>query len=127
MPEHGRPRSISLDTAPLDSAPTLDEVLADPLLVMRRPRTIESEECRSDGTYEPAAAPFLLWGGEPLDGSTGPTLHPGPDGQPVGWATMENRMAIHRLPDRASASSPRPEERCVGQEGVKTCESRWSP
>lgn len=100
MPEHGRPRSISLDTAPLDSAPTLDEVLADPLLVMRRPRTIESEECRADGTYDPAAAPFLLWGGEPLDGSTGPTLHPGPDGQLVGWATMENRMAIHRLPDR---------------------------
>ena len=23
-----------------------------------------------------AAAPFLLWGGEPLEGATGPTLHP---------------------------------------------------
>ena len=100
IPEHGRPRSIALDTAPLDTAPTLDEVRADPLLAMRLPRTIDADECRPDGTYDPAAAPFLLWGGEPLEGATGPTLHPGPDGQLVGWATMENRMAIQRLPRR---------------------------
>lgn len=100
IPEQGRPRSIALDTAPLDTAPTLDEVRADPLLAMRLPRTIEADECRPDGTYDPAAAPFLLWGGEPLEGATGPTLHPGPDGQLVGWATMENRMAIQRLPRR---------------------------
>lgn len=100
IPEHGRPRSIALDTAPLDTAPTLDDVRADGLLAMRRPRTIDTDECRADGSYDPAAAPFLLWGGEPLEGATGPTLHPGPDGQLVGWATMENRMVIHRLPRR---------------------------
>lgn len=100
IPEHGRPRSIALGTAPLDAAPTLDDVLADPLLAMRRPRTVEVDECRADGSYDPAAAPFLLWGGEPLEGATGPTLHPGPGGQLVGWATMENRMAIRRLPGR---------------------------
>jgi acyl-CoA thioester hydrolase len=102
IPEHGRPRSIALDTAPLDTAPTLDDVLADPLLAMRLPRTIDADECRPDGSYDPAAAPFLLWGGEPLEGATGPTLHPGPDGQLVGWATMENRMAIRRLPERGA-------------------------
>lgn len=100
VPEHGRPRSIALDTAPLQTAPTLDDVQADALLAMRRPRTIEDDECRADGSYDPAAAPFLLWGGEALEGATGPTLHPGPDGQLVGWATMENRMVIHRLPRR---------------------------
>lgn len=100
IPEHGRPRSIALDTAPLETAPTLADVQADELLAMRRPRTIEADECRSDGSYDPAAAPFLLWGGEPLEGATGPTLHPGPDGQLVGWATMENRMVVHRLPRR---------------------------
>lgn len=100
IPEHGRPRSIALDTRPLDAAPPLDDVRRDELLAMRRPRTIEADECLADGSYDPAAAPFLLWGGEPLEGATGPTLHPGPDGQLVGWATMENRMVINRLPER---------------------------
>ena len=98
IPEHGRPRSISLDTRPLDAAPTFDAVRRDELLAMRLPRTIGPEECLADGSYDPSGAPFLLWGGEPLEGATGPTLHPGPDGQLVGWATMENRMVIHRLP-----------------------------
>lgn len=100
IPEHGRPRSISLDTRPLDAAPTFAAVRSDELLAMRLPRTIDADECLPDGTYDPAGAPFLLWGGEPLEGATGPTLHPGPGGQLVGWATMENRMAIHRLPER---------------------------
>lgn len=100
IPEHGRPRSIALDTAPLDTAPSLGDVQGDTLLAMRRPRTIDAEECRPDGSYDPSSAPFLLWGGEPLEGATGPTLHPGPDGQLVGWATMENRMVVNRLPRR---------------------------
>lgn len=100
IPEHGRPRSIALDTDPIDTAPSLEDVQAEPLLAMRLPRTIEADECGPDGRYDPAAAPFLLWGGEPLEGATGPTLHPTGDGQLVGWATMENRMAIRRLPER---------------------------
>lgn len=100
IPEHGRPRSIALDTAPLDTAPSLEQVQADALLAMRRPRTVEADECLPDGSYDPSSAPFLLWGGEPLEGATGPTLHPGPDGQLVGWATMENRMVVNRLPRR---------------------------
>jgi acyl-CoA thioesterase FadM len=100
IPEHGRPRSIALDTTPLETAPSLDDVRADTLLTMRRPRTVEADECLPDGTYDPGATPFLLWGGEPLEGATGPTLHPGPGGQLVGWATMENRMVIRRLPRR---------------------------
>ena len=100
IPEHGRPRSIHLDTDPLAVAPTLDEVRADEILAMRLPRQIEAEECRPDGSYEPSFAPMLLWGGEALEGATGPTLHEGPDGQLVGWATMEHRLLIRRLPRR---------------------------
>ncbi|MFP5321736.1 MAG: hypothetical protein ACLGIC_07785 [Acidimicrobiia bacterium] len=98
IPEHGRPRTISLDTEPLAAAPTLAELQADPLLAMRHPRRIEAEECRPDGGYDPGNGPMLLWGGEPLEGATGPTLHAGPNGEVVGWATMEHRMAISRLP-----------------------------
>lgn len=100
IPEHGRPRSIDLATDPLAGAPSFDEVLADPLLALRRPRSVEAEECRPDGSYEPTYAPMLLWGGEPLDGAAGPTLHPGPNGELIGWATLEHRMVARRLPRR---------------------------
>jgi acyl-CoA thioesterase FadM len=98
IPEHGRPRSISLDTDPLASSPTLAELQADPLLVMRRVREISADECLPDGSYDPGNGPMLLWGGEPLEGSTGPMLHPGPNGQLIGWASMEHRMVVSRLP-----------------------------
>lgn len=98
IPPHGRPRTVSLDTQPLDHAPTLAQLQADPLLAMRQPRTIGGDECRPDGSYDPGNGPMLLWAGEPLAGSTGPTLHPGPDGQLIGWATMEHRMVVSRMP-----------------------------
>lgn len=100
IPEHGRPRSIRLDTDPLAVAPSFADALADGVLAMRLPRAVDAAECRPDGSYDPAGAPMLLWGGEPLEGATGPTLHPGPNGELIGWATMENRMVIHRLPRR---------------------------
>lgn len=100
IPEHGRPRTILLDTDPLAVAPSFDDALADRVLAMRLPRPVDAAECRPDGSYEPAGAPMLLWGGEPLESATGPTLHPGPNGELIGWATMENRMVTNRLPRR---------------------------
>ncbi len=100
IPEHGRPRSIDLGTDPLAAAPSFEDVLADGVLALRRPRPVDVEECRPDGSYEPTYAPMLLWGGEPLDGAAGPTLHPGPNGELIGWATLEHRMAVDRLPRR---------------------------
>jgi acyl-CoA thioesterase FadM len=100
IPERGRPRTISLATDPIAAAPDLAQVEGDALLAMRRPRTVEADECRPDGTYDPGNGPMLLWGGEPLEGATGPTLHPGPNGELIGWATMEHRMAFQRLPRR---------------------------
>jgi len=98
IPEAGRPRSISLDTQPLDRAPALAELRADPLLAMRHPREVGTDECLPDGSYDAGNGPMLLWGGEPLEGATGPTLHPGPNGELVGWATMEHRMVVARWP-----------------------------
>lgn len=98
IPEHGRPRTISLDTDPLAAPPALDDLRADGPLAMRLPREIGAEECGPDGAYDPGNGPMLLWGGEPLEGATGPALHPGPNGEVIGWATMENRMVVRRYP-----------------------------
>lgn len=100
VPEQGRPRSIDLGTDPLATAPSFEQVLADAPLALRHPRLVEAEECRPDGSYEPTYAPMLLWGGEPLDGAVGPTLHPGPNGELIGWATLEHRIVVDRLPRR---------------------------
>lgn len=98
IPERGRPRSIPVDTDPVAAAPTLDEVRADEGLAWRRPRPVDAAECDGDGTYDPGNGPMLVWGGEPLEGSAGPALHPGPDGQLIGWAAMEHRIVFRRLP-----------------------------
>jgi acyl-CoA thioesterase FadM len=98
VPEHGAPRTITLDTDPLGGAPGLDDVRGDDLLAMRLPREVGADECRPDGSYDPGNGPMLLWGGEPLHGATGPALHPGPNGELIGWATMEHRMVTRRLP-----------------------------
>ncbi len=99
IPDGGGPRSIRLDSDPLATAPDLDG--ARQLgLAMRRPRAIEADECEADGSYPVTNAPMLVWGGEPVNGSTGPSLYDGPDGQRIGWAAMENRMVLRRLPRR---------------------------
>ncbi len=99
IPERGRPRSIRLDTDPVASAPDLDTAIGRGL-AMRAPRTIGADECEPDGSYRPTDAPMLVWGGTPLNGSAGPSLYDGPDGQRIGWAAMENRILLHRLPRR---------------------------
>ncbi len=97
IPTRGQPRSIRLDTDPIRSAPTLDEV-RERDLAMRHPRTVEPDECGADGWLRAHDAPMLLWGGEPLEGASAPTLHDGPDGARIGWASMETRVAVRRLP-----------------------------
>ena len=43
--------------------------------------------------------PMLIWGGAAADGQEFELIHTGPEGQPVGWATMETRIGIARLPE----------------------------
>ena len=97
-PAHGATRSISLDTDPLLRPPSLDE-LRDHGLAIRKVRTIGTEECNEAGTFVWAMAPGLTWGGEPVDDRAPVWLHEGPDGERMGWASMETRMCIRRLPN----------------------------
>lgn len=98
IPEHGRPRSISLDDEPLAAAPT-HAAASDAGLAMRHPRAVAADECDDEGRYRMALAPMLTWGGEPVDDSSGPMLHANDDGSVVvGWAAMETRLVVGRLP-----------------------------
>ena len=45
---------------------------------------------------------MLVWGGEPLAGSSGAELHDGPDGQKIGWASMESWVVVACYPRRGA-------------------------
>jgi acyl-CoA thioester hydrolase len=97
VPPHGAPRSIALDTDPLASAPGIDR-LRELDLAVRKERAVTAEECDAAGDYQPTMAAMLVWGGEPVDGRFPPLLHDGPNGERMGWASMETRMVVRRLP-----------------------------
>lgn len=103
VPEHGRPRSIAIDTA---LTPPPLAVVRDRGLARRLERTVTPEECEADGSVRWDAMPMLTWGGEPVDGREMEHLHEGPNGERIGWATMETRITLHRrarLGDRIQA------------------------
>lgn len=94
----GVARTIDLDADPMLTAPTLDEVRARGL-AMREPRSVTGDECDEAGDYVPEFAPMLTWAGTPVGGGArGDVLHDGPNGERMGWASMETRMAAPRLP-----------------------------
>ena len=43
-------------------------------------------------------APMLVWAGEPIERRFPELLHEGPNGERMGWASMETRIVIRRLP-----------------------------
>lgn len=92
-------RTINLDLDPLACAPTLD-LVRERRLEVRKPRLINPEECDEDGYFRADMALLLLWAGEPPDHSEGwgPGLYEGPDGELMGWAVMETRVQLDRLP-----------------------------
>jgi acyl-CoA thioester hydrolase len=96
-PAHAATRTISLDTDLMSSTPTLDTVVARGL-EMRRERPVTAEECDGEGRYRIEMAPLLTWAGEPLGGESGPMLDETPDGRLMGWASMETRLQVARLP-----------------------------
>jgi acyl-CoA thioesterase FadM len=97
VPAHGAPRSIPLETDPVASAPSL-ATLRGLDLAIRKERAVTAEECDEQGGYLPTMAAALVWGGEPVDGRFPPLLHEGPHGERMGWASMETRMVVARLP-----------------------------
>ena len=97
IPTAGRPRSIPLDTDPVASAPGLDQLRAQDLAI-RRVRAITAEECDEHGDYLPTMAALLVWAGEPAHQRFPEMLHEGTDGERMGWASMETRIVMARLP-----------------------------
>ncbi len=97
IPRRGATRTISLETDPVASAPTLAD-LRSRALAIRKVRDVTPEECGADGAYLPTMAAALVWAGEPIEGRFPELLHEGPNGERMGWASMETRMRIRRLP-----------------------------
>ena len=97
IPEHGKPRTIRLNLDPMIAAPDLATARARDLAI-RAPRPVGAEECDEAGNFRASDSPMLVWGGEPLSADTGPMLHDGPNGEKIGWAAMENRVVVGRLP-----------------------------
>lgn len=95
LPAHGAPRSIDLDATP--ARPSLDTV-RDLGLAMRAARVIDEEDTGGTSTVPAHLVPMLIWGGTPPDGSAQELLHTGPGGERFGWATMETRIGVDRLP-----------------------------
>ncbi|MEY2571201.1 MAG: acyl-CoA thioester hydrolase, partial [Acidimicrobiaceae bacterium] len=96
---YAAPRTIDLSLDLLATAPSL-EVVRERGLDVRLPRTITEDECDERGGYRPEATMMLLWAGELPDHveGWGPDLHDGPDGELMGWALMETRVQLDRLP-----------------------------
>jgi acyl-CoA thioesterase FadM len=97
LPPHGDTRSFDLLADPVASAPSLDE-LRDRELAVRKVRAVTAEECDADGDYVWTNAPALTWGGEPIGRELPAMLQQGPNGERMGWASMETRMMLRRLP-----------------------------
>ena len=96
---YAAPRSVDLGCDALATAPPL-ELVRERGLEVRMPRTITADECDERGRHRPEATMMLLWGGEAPDHveGWGPNLHEGPDGELMGWALMETRVQLARLP-----------------------------
>lgn len=97
LPEHAAPRSISLDTDLLVDTPTLD-VVRERGLAMRRVRPVGADECDERGRYRVEMAPMLTWGGEQVEEDPTEILHETDEGVLMGWASMETRVQIGKLP-----------------------------
>lgn len=95
LPAHGAPRSIDLDAEVV--TPGL-ETVRDLGLELRAPRQVDAEDTDGGRSVARHLVPGLIWGGTPPDGSETELVHIGADGEQVGWATMETRVGIHRLP-----------------------------
>ena len=87
LPDHGRPRSIDIDTDAFATAPTLDAAI-DADLAIRHPRAIDADDTGGAASVPAWRVPSLFWGGDHIDG-TGEWIRSGPDGQRLASATME--------------------------------------
>jgi len=95
-PEHGRPRSIDLETEP-PAVPL--SLLRERDLSMREARAVRADECDAAGHYIASNYQELFWGGRPIErGKSDSWLIDLEGGGKMGWATLESRGILHALP-----------------------------
>lgn len=95
LPEHGRPRSLRLDTDALTNAPTLEEVQQRDL-AMRLARDVTTDDSMGADHVPAWLANNLIWAGE-RPGGEEDWIRTGPNGERIAFATMESRLWIGRL------------------------------
>lgn len=95
-PEHGRPRTVDLSREP--QALSLDEA-RDRGIAMRQVRELREEECTDGGFFPAVRYGELIWGGVPVSAKTGfLPLQDLEGGGKFGWAILESRGILRRLP-----------------------------
>ncbi|MDG2304473.1 MAG: thioesterase family protein [Candidatus Binatia bacterium] len=95
-PEHGRPRTVDLSREPrglsLEEARTRG-------IAMREVRELREDECTDAGFFPAVRYGELVWGGVPLPDRSGfMPLQPLEGGGQFGWAILESRGILRRLP-----------------------------
>jgi len=97
VPEHGRARSLSLESDAAGSAPELSQIL-DLDIAVRKPRDVTTEDTGGATTVPAEMRPNLIWDGEPVRDNDIGFLRRGPNGENIGFATMESQLQLVRLP-----------------------------
>ncbi len=95
LPAYGAPRSLSLDTDALASAPSLEQ-LHDLGLAMRKPRKVDADDTQGAETVPPSNFANLLWGGVPFEDHV--WIRTLPNGDQYAYAVMEQRMWVRPGP-----------------------------
>lgn len=98
LPDHGRPRSLRLDTDAVATAPKLEELLERDLAI-RKPRTVTTEDTEGADTVPTWLVNNLIWGGERIDDET-EWIRTLPNGERQAFVVMESRVwiAAHGVP-----------------------------
>ena len=96
LPEHGRPRSLRLESDGLASAPSLERVRSLDL-ASRKPRVVDSHDTLGGDTVPPQMGGSLLWGGERFDDQES-WVRTLPNGARFAFVVMESRMWIRSAP-----------------------------
>lgn len=102
LPEHGRPRSLRLDSDGLASAPSLQRV-QELGLASRKPRTVDSDDTLGADAVPPEMGASLLWGGERFETEES-WVRTLPNGDRFAYVVMESRMWIRSAPVRLGTS-----------------------
>ncbi|MEM9204663.1 MAG: thioesterase family protein, partial [Actinomycetota bacterium] len=95
LPAYGAPRSLSLDTDALASAPT-PERLHELGLAMRKPREVDTDDTHGADIVPPSNYAMLLFGGEPFEEYE--WIRTLPNGDRYAYAVMEQRIWIRPGP-----------------------------